>query len=191
MYWKTCFILLLLFCSSRALARETRNEIYPYAGGYFGDSLESSWMVGAEYMHHFSNHFGLGFDVGHSKADYNENRYYNEAGFFTNTNIHILDATGMFSFPTEIGLGKHVIATDLLVLLGGGTIIINSSYEPHGFIGGGVKVYTGLPWLAWRTDVKSTFHTTGKPGGANEFDVDILLTTGLSFQLPPSIKNTH
>ena len=165
----------------------TRNEFFVYAGDYYGDSFENNWTAGAEYMFHFTKHFGLGVDFGYSQADYRENIYYSTAGFFNNDNIYIYDATGMISFPAAYRVGRHVIETDLYILFGGGVININSSYEPHGFIGGGMKIYTGKPWLAVRVDLKDTFHTTNKPGGDNEFDQDLLFVAGLSFQIPPKI----
>lgn len=167
-------------------AKPAHNEFYVHIGDYYGDSLENSWMTGAEYMFHFTKLFGLGVDFGYAKADFSENRFYN--GFFTNNNIYILDAVGQISFPAAYRVGKNVIETDLFVLLGGGTININSSYEPHGFIGGGMKIYTAKKWLAIRIDLKDTFHTTNKPGGDNEFDQDLIFTAGLSFLIPPRIK---
>lgn len=169
-------------------AKPTRNEIFIAIGDYYGDSLENSWLVNGEYMFHFTRHFGLGADFGYSRADYGENASYATPGFFTNKNIYILDATGQISFPAAYKMGKHVIETELYILLGGGTININSSYEPHGFIGGGMKIYTGKPWLAVRVDLRDTFHTINKPGGDNEFDQDLLFMAGLSFQIPPKIK---
>lgn len=168
-------------------AQPTRNEIYVYGGDYFGDSFESSLMFGGEYMYHFTQHFGLGLDFGYTKSDYKENVYYSAPGFFKNDNMYIMDATAMISFPAAYRVGKHIIETDLYMLFGGGTANINSSYEPHGFIGGGMKIYTGKPWLAIRVDLKETFHTTNKPGGDNEFDQDLILVAGLSFQIPPKI----
>lgn len=165
----------------------TRNEFFAYYGDYYGDSFENSWVAGGEYMFHISKHFGLGADFGYSKADFNENRFYNTAGFFTNDNVYILDATGMIAFPAAYRVGTHIIETDLYVLLGAGTININSGYQPHGFIGGGMKIYTGEPWLAVRVDLRDTFHSTKKPS-STEFDQDLLFIAGLSFQVPPRIK---
>lgn len=165
----------------------TRHEFYLFAGNYYGDSFENSWLAGGEYLFHISRHFGLGANFSYSKADYTENVYYSQAGFFTNDNIYIIDATGMISFPAAYRIGKNVVETDLYVLFGGGTININSAYEPHGFIGGGMKIYMGRPWLALRVELRDTFHTTNKPGGENEFDQDLLFLAGFSFQIPPKI----
>lgn len=173
--------------SGERKAWTTRHEIYPYVGGYFGDSLESSLMAGGEYMFHVSRHIGVGVDFGYTKADFSENIFYSQPGFFTNANTYILDATAMFSLPASFRIGKRTIENDFFILAGGGTINLNSSYEPHGFIGGGLKTYFWKPWLAWRTDVRGSFHTTGKPGGQNELDADVMIVTGLSFQLPPRI----
>ena len=168
-------------------ASTTRNEIYIYGGDYFGDSLEGSLMFGGEYMFHFTKHFGLGADFSYTKADYKENVYYSTPGFFKNDNMYIMDGTVMIAFPAAYRVGKHVIETDLYILVGGGAIYVNSSYEPQGFIGGGMKIYTGKPLLAIRIDLKETFHTTNKPGGGNEFDQDLRFVAGLSFQIPPKI----
>lgn len=199
LFFLLCHIFLVL-CATSSLAEETgipgvldysvrratitRNEFYLYAGDYYGDSLENSWLVGGEYMFHFTRHFGLGADFAYSKADFNENVFYSQAGFWTNDNVYIIDATGMINFPAAYRMGEKVIEADLYILLGGGTINLNSSYEPHGFIGGGMKIYLGKPWLAVRVDLKDTFHTTEKPA-STEFDQDLLFTAGLSFQMPP------
>lgn len=164
----------------------TYNEFFPYAGVYFGDSLENSWLVGGEYMLHFFKHFGLGVDFGYSKADYSENKYYDTPGFFKNDNIYIIDATGMISVPAAFRVGKSTVEMDLFLLAGGGTTGINESFEPQGFIGGGFKLFVGKPWLAVRLDVRDTFHTTAKPG-SDEYDQDLLLILGVSFQIPPRI----
>ena len=153
LFFLLCHIFLVL-CATSSLAEETgipgvldysvrratitRNEFYLYAGDYYGDSLENSWLVGGEYMFHFTRHFGLGADFAYSKADFNENVFYSQAGFWTNDNVYIIDATGMINFPAAYRMGEKVIEADLYILLGGGTINLNSSYEPHGFIGGGM-----------------------------------------------------
>ncbi|MBI2091694.1 MAG: hypothetical protein HYT75_01685 [Deltaproteobacteria bacterium] len=175
---------------SRA-AWTTRNEFFVFAGDYHGDSFENSLLAGGEYIFHFTKHIGAGATFVYSKADYKENIYYSQAGFFTNDNVYAMDATGMISFPSAYRIGKHTIEADLYVLLGGGTININSSYEPHGFIGGGMKIYAFKPWFAIRAEMRDTFHTTNKPGGVNEFDQDLLFNAGLSFQAPPKLALTR
>ncbi len=149
--------------------------------------IENSLMAGGEYLFHFSEHLGLGPTFFYTKADYTENRYYNQAGFFTNDNLYGFDLTGQYTFPTSINFGEHQLDLDLFILLGAGTVQINDAYEPHGVIGGGFKIYTNKPWLALRMDMRGTMHTTNKPGGANEFDQDLLLCLGVSFQIPPQL----
>ncbi len=179
----------VLSYESRA-AWTTRNEFFIFAGDYYGDSFENSWLAGGEYIFHFTKHFGAGATFTYSPADYKENIYYSQAGFFTNDNTYALDATGMISFPSAYRIGKKTIESDLYILLGGGTININSSYEPHGFIGGGMKIYAFKPWFAIRAEMRDTFHTTNKPGGDNEFDQDLLFNAGFSFQMPPKLVTT-
>ena len=172
---------------SERSAWTTYNEIYLFGGPYHGDSFENSWQAGIEYAVHFTKHFGFGIDFIYSKADYTENRFYNTAGFFNNDNVYIIDGVFLANLPASLRIKKHTIESDLYLMLGAGTININSSFEPLGVLGGGMKIYA-LPWLALRFEIRNMFHTTNKPGGANEKDFDLLFNGGISFKIPPKIK---
>lgn len=163
----------------------TANEFYVYYSTFYGDSLGNSWLTGGDYMFHFAKRFGVGASFNYSQTNHDENTNY--ATYFTNKHVYIYDVTGMLSMPCAFRMRSIPAEADLFLLLGVGTININSSYEPHGFIGGGMKIFVGWPWLAIRIDLRTSMHSTPKTGGDKEFDQDLLLMVGLSFNVPPRI----
>ena len=166
-------------------AQPTRHEVYAFVGNYFGDRefTHGGWRVSFPFFRTSwtRSHIFLHEGRLHRKP------LLQSGGFFTNDNLYGFDLTGQYTFPTSINFGEHQLDLDLFILLGAGTVQINDAYEPHGVIGGGFKIYTNKPWLALRMDMRGTMHTTNKPGGANEFDQDLLLCLGVSFQIPPQL----
>ncbi|MFA5812884.1 MAG: hypothetical protein WC956_11245, partial [bacterium] len=101
-----------------------------------------------------------------------------------NTNTtHTINAQVMISNDAAFRSGNSIIECDLFLTLGGGTMQINRSWKYLIEIGGGMKVYMPIPWLAVRFDVASYLHPTPKPTG-NSFNADLAINAGVSFLLP-------
>jgi len=175
----------------RRWAKRTHQELFVFGGDYLGDSFGNSWITGAEYLYHLTKYVGVGTMFGYSKANYSENKYYATPGFFKNDNIYMMQGVVILSYPAAYRMGKHAVENDLYMIAGAGTMRINSSFEPCGFIGGGMKIYAWKPWFAIRVELIDQFHTTGKPAGKTKFDQDVVTLVGLSFQLPPKFKDKH
>ena len=94
----------------------------------------------------------------------------------------------MFPMAASFRAGKRLVEADLYALLGAGSTCINSSWEPHGFIGGGMKIYV-LKWMAIRVDMRSNMHTINRSDGSNKFQRDLDMLIGISLQIPPTKKN--
>jgi hypothetical protein len=92
----------------------------------------------------------------------------------------------MIPMEASFKAGKKTVEADLYAIVGAGSARINSSWEPHGFIGGGMKIYI-LKWMAIRVDLRNNLHSINKPDGTNKFEQDLDLLTGISFQIPPML----
>jgi hypothetical protein len=73
---------------------------------------------------------------------------------------------------------------DLFATIGGGSIQINDIWKYLIVVGGGIRVYTPIPWLAIRFDINSYMHPTPGPGGSG-FNADMVMNLGMSFMIPP------
>jgi hypothetical protein len=74
---------------------------------------------------------------------------------------------------------------DLFGEAGGGTMRIADRWEPLGLVGGGVRVYPGLSWLAIRIDALTLLHPTERDTGS-AFDTDVSFTLGVELIVPPA-----
>ena len=164
----------------------TRNEFYLFAGDYFADSLKNSYIFGGDYTYRISKNIGLGGSFGYSRANYGDNKFYE--GFFPDKNLYVIDAVGTYSCPLIYLMGSHLFEADLIATVGVGATKIASGWKPHGFVGGGVRLYFGIPWLAFRIDIRDTFHSTPRPNQKDAFDEDLLFLFGFTFEIPPKIK---
>ena len=98
-------------------------------------------------------------------------------------NMHALSAQVVISQAAALRTGKRVMEMDFFAMIGMGAMWLNRAWEPMGEIGGGVKFYTGIPWLAFRIDVDNYVHNTVQPG-KNSIDFDVMMSGGVSFLFP-------
>lgn len=156
-------------------------EFAPYGGSYLGNTLDQTWVVGERIYYHFNNTYALGQNFAYTRL------YPDRSSIFgknmDNNNLYLFDVEMMFSNDAALRVGSSLVEMDFFGTLGVGPMKINSSWEPTGLIGGGIKIYPGISWLAVRIDVNSYLHYTPQPG-PDRFDADVLFLVGLSFVFP-------
>ncbi|MFH0800642.1 MAG: hypothetical protein V2A66_10765 [Pseudomonadota bacterium] len=162
-------------------SKKWQSEIEISGGDYLGDEWLNTWDAGARYMLHVSNAFSVGASYLYSYIRANSSTSFGNS--LTTNNSHILDAEVSISNDCAIRAGKTIIDSDLFFTLGGGTIYINHEWKPAFVVGGGIKVYTPLPWLAVRFDVNALLHPTPIPSG-DKFNADVIMNGGVSFLFP-------
>ncbi len=156
-------------------------EVYPFGGSYLGAMIDQTWTAGAKIYLHLNNTVALGGSYSFSKL------YSDATSSFGSTlnsdNLHIANFEMMVSNDVAMRVGKRVLEMDLYFTLGVGGMLMNEIWEPVGLAGGGLKIYTGLPWLAARVDVNNYIHATPLPG-RESIDCDTVFIGGFSFLFP-------
>ena len=158
-------------------------EVGGYIGTYLGAHLKRSWITGARAMFHLGNLFSLGAAYGYSR--HAVNMLDGPDDLLTRRHTHYL--TGEVGLSTDVAMrmGKTVILMDLSTRIGAGARQLDGDWGALFLIGGGVKFYTGLPWLAVRIDVNNYMHWVRlAPGRGSSFDVDVSFALGFCFFIP-------
>lgn len=161
--------------------RRQQFEFSPYGGSYLGGTVGQSWVAGGRLYYHLNTTTAIGVNYAYSRLLTNRSSTFGKS--LTDTNMHIPIAEMMLSNDAALRVGKTLIAMDFYLTLGTGAMWINRIWEPTGMVGGGVKIYTGKPWLAFRIDINNYLHFTPIPGN-DQFDVDTLFIGGISFLAP-------
>lgn len=156
-------------------------EISPYGGSYLGVTLGQTWIAGARGYYHLNSTYAFGINYGYSQAM--PEKAGNFGQYMRDKNVHVFDVESTISNDVAIRIGKLQVETDFYLTLGAGTMNINDEWMPTGLIGGGVKFYTGVPWLAVRLDVNNYAHYTNLPGN-DHFDFDVSFIGGVSLLFP-------
>ncbi len=155
-------------------------ELSPHGGSYLGRSVGSSFLTGVRAHLHLSELLAVG-------ASYDYSRLQSPSALATlpaARDLHSILAEASLANDLAMRVGKTLIALDLYLTLGLGALQIADEWKLAGVVGGGVKFYTRLSWLAVRIDLQSHIHPTPTGPGAQRVDVDLALTGGLSFFLP-------
>ena len=157
-----------------------------FGGSYLGASVGSSGLVGSRLLFYITRMFGIGAMYGYAALASGH-----DMGTVSNEAIHIVNGHVELSVDAAVRLTDSVVLeVDLYGIFGGGAMLIADNWEGNGLIGGGVRVFTGLPWLAVRIDVLNFLHRSQREDG-NRFDTDVAFTLGLSFLLPPRHRAAH
>jgi hypothetical protein len=152
-------------------------ELAIFGGTYTGPSLKKSWITGGRGYFHLSNMFAVGGSYGYSHHAVNQ--YAGPGTQLEQRNTHYLTAEGAMSTDVAMRMGRSLIEMDLYMTLGAGARQLNGDWGPLGMIGGGVKFYTGLSWLAVRIDVNNYLHRVG-----DAVDMDISFSGNVAFLFP-------
>jgi len=156
-------------------------EFTPYGGAYLGGTVGQTWLAGSRQYFYLNNTVGLGANWSYSRLLTNRNSAF--GSILRNTNMYVFNASVLVSNDASLRIGDKLFELDFYAMLGPGAMYINNRWEPMGELGGGVKIYTGIPWLAFKVDVGSYIHMTQQTG-KNSFDFDIVMTGGVSFLFP-------
>ena len=157
-------------------------ELTAFGGTYLGPSIKKSWITGARAYFHLNNMFALGASYGYQWTAVDS--LHISAPPLTDRHTHFLDAEVAISNDVAMRVGQTVIELDLYMTLGLGTMRLDGNWEYLAVVGGGLKAYTGIPWLAVRIDVNNFLHRVRKPMG-DTVDMDVSFALGVSFLLPP------
>ncbi len=156
-------------------------ELSAYGGNYVGPSVEKSWLAGGRLHFHLSGTFAVGVTYGFQWLAVDSLSC--EGPPISGRDTHYLDGELVISNDMAIRFGSNVVEADLFLTLGVGTLLIDEKWEVLGVLGGGVKFYTGLPWLAIRIDVNTYLHRVRHPAGS-ELDTNVSFMFGLAFLFP-------
>jgi hypothetical protein len=155
-----------------------------FGGSFLGASVGSSYAVGARAIYFVTRLLGLG-------VGYTSSRLANghDLGTVDSRAIHLVNGQLELSVDTTIRItAKTVLEIDLFGTFGGGAVSLAGKWDGMGVLGGGVRAFTGLPWLAVRIDVVNFLHRTRRIDGTR-FESNVAVTLGLSFLLPPRRTN--
>lgn len=162
-------------------SKRFQSEINIFGGDFLGDEWHNSWDAGAKYFFHINNLLAVGASYTYTPIFTDESSAFGKT--LKTKNTHIIDGEIMLSNDAAFRAGKSVVKCDFYLTIGGGTFLINEHYEPVGIIGGGLKVYTGWPWLAIRVDVNNYIHPTPNPNG-DTINSDMGFNAGVSLLFP-------
>lgn len=160
-------------------------EITPYYTAFFGDTLNASFFgTGAVLDFRLTPQLSLGADFGWNRIAFDPISNYGST--VTNKNMYVMQGILTINMPAAFLSRKNVIETDFFTTIGGGILRINNSNRGAGFVGGGIKLYTGLGWLGIRIEVRNYFSSLPTPTG-NDFTTDMTITVGPTFMIPPRL----
>ncbi len=161
------------------------NGIYVYGGPFYGDELRTSYVVGADYVLRFTETLSLSPGFRYAHAVFPEVPAYQD-GFIKSTAIYMGSLLFMVSMPTAYQVFGKVVEGELDVHLGVGGASFNQKWGPYGFFGGGMKTFFGVPWVAFRIDIRGALNVIETPTQGSKFNAGLTITFGPQFQLGPA-----
>ncbi len=162
-------------------------EIEPFVGEYLGNRLDNSFVTGGRVGVRVSDAVSLGVELDYSRIQFDPASSFGSS--VKNKNEYL--GLGYFSYTLPIlqRAGKAIQEADLFTTIGIGGMRINQQNRVVGMIGGGLKLYTSLPWLAVRFDVNTYLYSLPMPNGS-KFADDWAFNVGPSFLFLPK-KNSE
>lgn len=162
-----------------------RFEFTPYGGVFIGDTLQASYLAGANLDVRLTPMLSIGADFGWSRITFDKNSNYGST--VTNRNLYAIQGLLTLNLPGAYLSRNKVVEVDFFTTIGGGVLRINNSMRGDGFIGGGMKLYTNIaPWFAFRVEARNYFSTLNSTDGS-DFTTDWTVTTGPTFMIPPKL----
>ncbi|MFH1830549.1 MAG: hypothetical protein ABH871_07225 [Pseudomonadota bacterium] len=157
------------------------NEFTIVGGDYLGENWKNTYYVGGQYLFHLNQMFAFGGQYKYSPIVVDKNTPF-YASLRTDA-VHIATALCQLSTPAAWRIGKKMYNMDFYFTLGAGAMQINQQWEATGVIGGGVRMYFPVPWIAFRLDIDSYIHMTPL-GNRNDLSGDVSMGGGVSFLFP-------
>lgn len=158
------------------------SEFTMFGGNYLGDKWGNTWDVGGIYTFYFNDTFGFSGNYLFSQISADSSSTFGQN--LRTKDQHATYGAFILNNDTAFRAGDSIVQCDLFMTIGGGATRINYIWKPLLVIGGGLRVYTPIPWFAVRFDVNSLMHPTPHPGGSS-FNSDLTMNIGFSFLIPP------
>jgi hypothetical protein len=146
-------------------------------GSLTGRALGQTFIVGGRVTYFPIRQLGIGAAYGYSRGI---------GGLDTVRDRSVHFVHGQLEIPmiSALRVGRRkVLEMDLFGEVGAGAVHVARAWQAMGAIGGGVRLYTRVPWLAIRVDALTFLHNTSRDPGT-DFDTDVAFTLGVSFLLP-------
>jgi len=155
-------------------------ELTLFGGTYLGASIKKSWISGAKGYYHINSMFAVGASYGYQWTAID--RLHASSPELEDRHTHFISGELAISNDVAMRLGSVLIELDLYLTLGAGAIQLDGDWDALGVVGGGLKAYPGISWLAIRIDVNNYLHRVRKPAG-DTVDMDPSFSLGVSFLL--------
>lgn len=156
-------------------------EFAPYGGAYLGNAIGQTWLIGTKVSYWLNNTVALGANYSYSRLLTNRGSPF--GSILTDSNMQAINGQIVLTNDAALRVGDKLLELDFYMTLGMGSMYLNKTWELMGEIGGGVKFYTGIPWLAFRIDVDNYVHNVSQPG-RDVIDFDFIISGGVSFLFP-------
>lgn len=154
-------------------------DLQLFGGRLVGSSIGDGYLIGGRLQFWFVRMLAVGVTIG--RGAMGSDHDFGEIG---DTSITAVLGHLELSNNAALKLGPNILEVDLFGRLGGGTWRLLEKWRPAGLIGGGIRIYFGLSWFAFRIDVTNHIHESPRPGG-DQIDTDTLFAGTLVFFVPP------
>lgn len=157
-------------------------ELTGFVGTYLGARINKSWITGARAYYHLHRILALGGSYGFSQHGIDLSDQ--SAAPRLEGRTHYLTGEVAFSSDVAMRMGSALLEMDLYATLGAGARRLDNNWGLLGLVGGGVKFYTPLSWIAVRIDVNNYIHQISTPD-RKTIEMDVSFALGISMLLPP------
>lgn len=162
-----------------------RLEFSPFFGDLFGDKLHHSFLGGAHFDVRITPRLSVGTDFFWSDVSFDPASAFGQT--VTDQNLYSIQGALTLNVPAAYLSKRKVVETDFFTTIGGGILRINDQTRGDGFVGGGLKIYTGLaPWFGFRVEVRNYFWSIPTATGT-KFSADLVMMFGPTFLFPPKM----
>ncbi len=158
-------------------------EFTPYGGDYLGSYLNNSFVVGGSLAFRVTDRFQIGAEFNWSRIQYDLSSNFAQQGINTR-NEYIGDIFMTYNIAAIERPFKKIQEIDFFTTLGIGDLNINSKNRIVGVVGGGIRIFTGVPWFALRFDTKSYIYSFPRFNNS-KIAGDSTTTLGFSFLFLP------
>jgi len=154
-------------------------DMQMFGGRLTGSSIGDAYLLGGRLQFWMLRILAIGATAGYGQLG-------DDHDFGEDRQTAIVPVLGHLELSNDaaLRLGSTWLEVDLFARLGAGAWMLLDRWGPAGVVGGGIRMYFGLSWLALRIDVANHIHESRRPQGA-QVDFDTLFSWGLVFFLPP------